>query len=176
MRPLFTFSLMSILLLLSACSHQFPNSTQNPQGPSSHQRHANSYPTGDISITELKNHPKFFKHHQTKLDQKAVQALADIKQPIEIISYFGLWCHDSQREIPQLLDLLAAANNPNIQHHLIALDLKKQEPKNRQQMDRVLYTPTIIVRLNNQELGRIVERPKQDLATDIVSFIEAASL
>lgn len=130
------------------------------------------YATGDISSELLRDDKNFFSHYEKETSKEDIELLKGIDKPITITSYFGLWCHDSQREIPQLLDLLDAANNPNITHRLIALDITKKEPKNRQELDGVLYTPTIIIKFEGQELGRIIEKPTLTLAKDIHGFVE----
>ncbi len=129
------------------------------------------YPTGMITKSELRAHEKFFNHHETEASASDIELLKSIEKPIIITTYFGLWCHDSKREVPQLLDLLDAANNKNIVHRLIALDIKKTEPFGRQEEDEVFYTPTIVVKVGEKEIGRIVERPNESLAKDIISFI-----
>lgn len=129
------------------------------------------YPTGMITKSELRAHEKFFKHHDAKASKDDIELLRSIEKPIVITTYFGLWCHDSKREVPQLLDLLDGADNKNIVLRLIALDLEKTEPFGRQEEDKVLYTPTIIVKVGEKEMGRIVERPSESLAKDIISFI-----
>ncbi len=129
------------------------------------------YRTGSITQTELKTYKDFFHHHKTATAPADVELLKAIDKPIVITTYFGLWCHDSKREVPLLLDLLQQANNKNIVHRLIALDLDKSEPFGRQKKEQVKFTPTIIVKVENKEVGRIVEKPKISLAQDIVNFL-----
>ncbi|MRX28563.1 thioredoxin family protein [Kangiella sp. HZ709] len=136
-----------------------------------------NFAVGDITTDELKANKKFFAHHDIKLNAKDIALIKAIDKPITITTYFGLWCHDSKREVPELLELLASADNANISHQLIALDISKQEPLNRQQKDGVKFTPTIIIKSDtsddnqNKELGRIIEKPKKSLAEDIAGFV-----
>jgi hypothetical protein len=38
--------------------------------------------------------------------------------------------------------------------------------------NKIKYTPTFIVYQNNQEIGRVIERPKVSLIADINEFIQ----
>lgn len=149
--------------------------TSCANSPAEHQ-HKNTatkkFATGDISTEAIKADKKFLAHHSSDISEEDLELIKSISQPITITTYFGLWCHDSKREVPQLLDLLKAANNPNITHQLIALDIQKKEPKNRQELDNIKFTPTIIIKKDDKEIGRIVEKPKNSLAVDITSFLE----
>ncbi|NVJ67031.1 MAG: thioredoxin family protein [Gammaproteobacteria bacterium] len=159
-------------LLLATCSILFFMSACSIAQEATHSKKSSDYPTGSMTKTELKSYSEFFKHHDSEVSQEDVDLLKTIDEPIVLTTYFGLWCHDSQREIPQLLDLLEAAENDNLILRLIALDINKKEPFNRQDEDQVLYTPTIIVSRDGTEIGRIIEKPDNSLAQDIVDFIE----
>jgi len=88
---------------------------------------------------------------------------------LHIDIYFGTWCHDSQREVPKMLNILKANNAISTQ--LIALDYDKQDPQGLANINGIKYTPTFIVSIGNKELGRIVERPTQSLVADITGMI-----
>ena len=83
--------------------------------------------------------------------------------------YFATWCHDSQREVPRLLKALQT--KPDIKINLVSLDYQKQEPTGRAAQAGVKFTPTFIVSREGKELGRIIERPKIDLVSDISAMI-----
>lgn len=83
--------------------------------------------------------------------------------------YFGTWCHDSQREVPRLLKALEF--NARVTHTLIALDTHKSDPLGLAKSAAVQYTPTFVVFINNQEIGRVIERPKKDLISDINAML-----
>jgi len=68
-----------------------------------------------------------------------------------------------------LIKLLHKANNPLIKLQLISVNHQKQADEKY----RLQYTPTFVVfDKAGVEIGRIVERPTDTLAADILSFIE----
>lgn len=106
------------------------------------------------------------------LSEEEQRVIADWPKNLTIDVYFGTWCHDSIREVPKLLKILSG--NKDINLSLIALDHQKQDPQDLATTNKVKYTPTIIVYRDvdkKQEIGRIIERPKQSLITDINQFL-----
>ena len=128
--------------------------------------------TGDITTKALFTQYASFNqgYDDFQLTAQQQQQLATIKQPLVIDIYFGTWCHDSEREVPKMLKALSQFNNITI--NLIALDLQKQEPKGRAKQQNIRFTPTFIIRNGQQELGRIIERPKQDLVSDLLMIVQ----
>lgn len=143
-------------LLLSAC-----NSTETPK----------TLVEGEISLEELKvNYPLFeANHHTFSITDDEKQRIKQWPKNIRIEVYFGTWCHDSQREVPRLLTLLE--HNTAIDAQLIALDYQKSDPQGKALANKIKFTPTFIVYRGNDEIGRIIERPKVSLVADVTSFI-----
>lgn len=112
---------------------------------------------------------KKFNAHQ--VDQDHIQLINSISQPTKVLIVFGLWCHDSQREIPRLLKLLSEANNPNIEVAMISVGYDKVIPESANQHNvSIKYTPTVIVfDQEGKELKRFVERPNTLWATDLAA-------
>ncbi len=114
---------------------------------------------------------KKFNAHQ--VDQDHIELINSISQPTKVLIVFGLWCHDSQREIPRLLKLLSEANNPNIEVAMISVGYDKVIPQSANQHNvSIKYTPTVIL-LNQQgkELKRFVERPNTQWAADLAAAL-----
>lgn len=162
-------SLFSCALLLISCAHP-PSKIDSTQ---------QLYPTGDITIEQLQQHDYFFhpdKSTQSPADATTtldtINSLQKVQQHTDITVFFGLWCHDSQREVPRLIRLLQRVNNPHLKLKLIALDLHKSEPQAREKNWNIRYTPTVIISRQAKELGRIVEKPETSLAQDLLNFIE----
>jgi thioredoxin 1 len=63
---------------------------------------------------------------------------------LEVKILFGTWCHDSEREVPRLLKLLAASGVKEESISLIALDISKEEPEGRAKALDMRFTPTFI--------------------------------
>lgn len=125
---------------------------------------------GMINEEKLLNNFQGFNENfqQFKLSESEQKMIANWPKTLKVDVYFGTWCHDSEREVPKLLKLLNA--NKYITATLIALDYKKQDPQQLARLNRVKYTPTIIIYSDESkkvELGRIIERPKKSLIEDI---------
>lgn len=127
------------------------------------------YYVGEIVASDiLSNFTNFAKHQDdidyTKMDLTSLKnAIGDIQVKV----FFGQWCHDSVREVPRLISLFSAVNNPNINTWFYALDTNKSDPLTLSKSHGIKKTPTIIVYQNGMELGRILEFPQIDWATDI---------
>jgi thioredoxin 1 len=106
--------------------------------------------------------------HQFTLSEAEQKVIAGWPKELTIDVYFGTWCHDSVREVPNLMKILSV--NKDINLSLIALNYQKQDPQGLATAHQVKFTPTIIVYRDTnkkQEIGRIIERPKQSLIDDI---------
>jgi len=121
----------------------------------------------------LKDYAGFSENFQQfTLSEAEQNVIADWPQDLTIDVYFGTWCHDSIREVPKLMKILSAKKD--IKLSLIALNYQKQDPQDLAIANQVKYTPTIIVYRDidkKQEIGRIIERPKQSLIIDINQFL-----
>ena len=111
-------------------------------------------------------------YQQFSLSEAEQNLVADWPKDLTVDVYFGTWCHDSVREVPKLIKILSG--NKDIKLSLIALDHQKNDPEDLASVNKVKYTPTIIVYRDTdkkQEIGRIIERPKQSLIADINQFL-----
>jgi hypothetical protein len=79
--------------------------------------------------------------------------------PAEIEVIFGSWCSDSFEQVPYLVTALKAAGNPSLTLTLVGVDRKKDEPEGRGKAAGVKRVPTIVVRRNGEEIGRVIETP-----------------
>lgn len=153
MRFLFCFG----LLWLSACSSQLP--------------------VGPISPATLRaSAPVFDRQEAVPADDiSALQATLARHGPAELVVFFGDWCHDSIEEVPRLLSLVDSQAEGSLQVSLINLDHDKRDPAGRAKAAAITRTPTIIVRRNGVELGRIVERPQTTLVGDLIRLLQSGS-
>ena len=127
---------------------------------------------GDIPIEELLKKKQIFKLEYDKYEIDNKIDLRSIKDT-EVFIFFGIWCHDSQREVPRMLRILHELDIPSNQIFLIGLTFKKDEPKNRAKKLKVTNTPTFIVFKNNIEIGRIIERPTMSLEKDLWNILKS---
>ncbi len=137
--------------------------------PQSLEATADRYPLGDISQAELLERHEVFKRNYDAYEVTAgIDGLpADLKVKI----LFGTWCHDSEREVPRMLKLLAASGVKEDNISLISLDIREEEPEGRAKALAVRFTPTFIFFSDDVELGRIIERPVESLQADIAEMV-----
>lgn len=132
------------------------------------------YYVGEISGNQILGSFEQFKRHEHDVtyNQAQLDRLKKFKEPIEIKVYFGEWCHDSYRETPRLIKLFSQLNQDNFKPWFYAVDLKKSDPLGLAKADNLRRTPTVIVYRDGKELGRILEVPRVDWASDIAGILE----
>jgi len=147
------------LLFLISCSVNKKIETKNKQY------------RGSIEIAELFSEYPIFKMGYDNYMFPELRALK--YEDINIIVFFGTWCHDSKRELPKALKIFneIGINNENIE--LIAVGLDKKEPLGRATKLNLMYTPTIIFFRESKEIGRIIEKPIRSLEEDIESILSS---
>ena len=128
---------------------------------------------GPITQQELmNNYPIFAVKRQDKASAEVINAINMIEEETQIRAFFGTWCHDSQREIPYLLQLMQSVDNHKVTFDLVGLDRQKQESTEQAKAANIKYTPTIVVYQNGKELGRIVEKTSKPIGQELLSIID----
>ena len=126
---------------------------------------------GSIEIEELfYQYPIFKKGY----DNYVPLQLSTLKyDDINVVAFFGTWCHDSKRELPKALKIFnkIGINDENIE--LIAVGLDKKEPLGRAAKLNLMYTPTLIFFRGSKESGKIIEKPLISLEKDIELIISS---
>jgi len=134
---------------------------------------AKDYYVGDISGETIMADFKKFKKHADDVDYSAEQlaSLQSVEDKIEIKVFFGQWCHDSQREVPRLIQLFDRLEKDNFSVSYYALDTKKSDPEGLAKQHRIKRTPTVIVFKDGKELARVLEFPQTDWPSDLAEII-----
>lgn len=132
------------------------------------------YYVGEISDSEILTSFEKFKKHENDVsfNEAQLERLQQFKAPVEIKVYFGQWCHDSQREVPRLVKLFKQLNQDNFNVWYYGVDIKKSDPLGLAKADNLRRTPTVIIYRDGKELGRILEVPRVDWASDIAGMLE----
>ena len=91
-----------------------------------------------------------------------------------IVTVFGSWCSDSQREVPHMLKILHAWGFDQSNLKLLAVDRNKKAPEVPENW-KIERVPTFIFYKNDQEIGRIVETPSVSLEADMVEILKKAN-
>jgi thiol-disulfide isomerase/thioredoxin len=128
--------------------------------------------TGLIESKELITlYPKFKQQYdQFEPEAKDIKHFSLLKE-MDIVVFFGLWCHDSQREVPRLLKLIEQSGNQFKTIKLVALNTDKEMLDEYSSQFKVKYTPTIFMLKNGQILAKVVEKPQNTLAQDLLRQI-----
>ena len=130
-----------------------------------------AFVVGDISRQQLLgNYPEFARGHRT---YSVGEVGFELPRDVTVTVFFGVWCHDSEREVPRLLRVLDALGVDDSAVTLIALDTTKREPAGRALQHGVNFTPTFIFYIGGEEVGRIVERPESSLEQAIHGVLHA---
>jgi len=85
----------------------------------------------------------------------------------DIVVFMGTWCHDSKREVPRLYKILDGINYDYSKFEIIGLKKNKTGYFKDYSKFNVKNTPTLIFFQNKREIGRIIEKPKKSLESNI---------
>jgi thioredoxin 1 len=119
----------------------------------------------------LADYPSFMASYEQYQPSHQDVEVIKLLQGKSIVVLFGTWCHDSQREVPRLLKLLDLSEVELENLSLHGVNYNKQEPSGLHKQFNLKYTSTIILLEDEQEIGRIIEKPVQGLSQHLVSFI-----
>ena len=105
------------------------------------------------------------------------QGRAENLGELEITVFMGTWCSDSKMQVPRLYKFLDQVGFDEGKLSVHAVDIRPETF--RKTLDgvaekdmNIFRVPTIIVKRNNQELGRIVEAPLTTLELDLMNIIK----
>lgn len=100
-----------------------------------------------------------------------VEALTLVAFGAEVEVFLGTWCGDSRRELPRLWKALDQMPATPFSLHYVAVDREKKEPAGPIAESGVLYLPTLIVKRNGHEVGRIVETAPHGVEVDLADLL-----
>ncbi len=90
---------------------------------------------------------------------------------VDIVVVLGTWCGDSKREVPRFLKIVDLALIPPHQIKYYGLDRSKKSTDGITERYRIERVPTFIFFKNNNEIGRIVETPRNTLEEDVLTIL-----
>ena len=107
-----------------------------------------------------------------EIDREAAAALAAVEPGAEVLIVLGTWCSDSRREVPRLwraLDETGGLVPFGIEY--LAVDRDKEEPAELLEGLDLAYVPTLVVRRDGEEVGRIVESSPNGIERDLLALL-----
>ena len=93
----------------------------------------------------------------------ALEGLKKNKDSVQLLTFMGTWCEDSQFIIPKLYSLTDAAGFSQNRITLIGVDRNKKTLSHLAEALNITNVPTIIALKNGKEIGRVIEFGKYGL-------------
>jgi hypothetical protein len=105
------------------------------------------------------------------VDEGAARELASVPPGAEVVVYLGTWCGDSRREIARLFRALEVAGEPYpFAISFVGVDRAKTAPGHTEGVG-LRYVPTVVVRREGAEVGRIVESAPRGIERELVGLL-----
>lgn len=110
-------------------------------------------------------------YKEYSIDMSTVPTINSLSKGMHFVLVIGTWCGDSKRQVPPMLKTLDAAQVSNDQVTIFGVDRSKKSADGFTEKYRILRVPTLIVMHGEQELGRIVETPRETVEKDLVRIL-----
>jgi len=129
---------------------------------------------GKMSIGAI--HDSAWYSENSILDAYANQCkdkIDSLSNSVSLKVYFGTWCSDSHRWVPYCWSLL---KDTQLEENLDLIGLPKDEiirDSIAPGMD-IVRVPTFVFYKNSKEIGRIIENPEDDFASDLFKILSTA--
>lgn len=104
-------------------------------------------------------------------DVAAAARLPDAMPGAAVTVFLGTWCSDSRRELARLWRALDDAGAELTGLFYIGVDRGKEQPGEWLEGIGLEYVPTIVVRREGQEVGRIVEESPGGIERDLLALL-----
>lgn len=107
-----------------------------------------------------------------QINDSIAKAIKPLIKDVEITTFMGTWCSDSQRETPHFLKILESVDFDLDNLTLIAVNDEKTTPQQFEKDLNITNVPTFIFYKDGKELNRIVEFPLESLEQDMLSILK----
>ena len=160
--------IITAILLFISVTLFYINSPKIPEGMFEDPKTGKPMLLGEVVIDELKQEP-FSEWYNNEfdnyvLDNELLDAISNPNQYSYEI-FLGTWCGDSRREVPRLEKIFIELGVDFNKVSIITVDRDKVSPNDEQNGKDIRYVPTLIIKSNDIEMGRIVESPSSETAT-----------
>ena len=132
------------------------------------------YHYGTLNESLIKNHngyPWFNKQYK-RYNPKIQKIDSRLLNQVTIKIFMGTWCHDSKREVPRFYKILNTLNYDQTNLQIVGLKKNKRGYFNDYAHLNIKNTPTFIFFKDDNEIGRIIEKPKGSLELQIQNILE----
>lgn len=127
----------------------------------------------DFSVFSDSNYSWWFESefNNYEPDSLVIEKLKKIEIKPDIIIIMGTWCSDSKREVPRFYKIIKLISYDESKIKLICVDRKKEVTNIDISNYKIKYVPTFIFIKDEEEVGRIIESPKQRLEEDLLEIL-----
>jgi hypothetical protein len=107
-----------------------------------------------------------------KPDEALIETLKTKAPELKADVYFGYWCEDSKKNVPVFLKIIDTVNVPEFKVNFYEVD-KKATPDQKYYVEKMMVekVPTFIFYVNDFEMGRIVENPRNTILQDMMLMV-----
>lgn len=105
-------------------------------------------------------------------EREAIESIRANINGLAITVFVGDWCPDCRVQLPAFLAVMSAVDKDKIKIEFIGMDRNKEDALGKAEEMNVLAVPTFIFFRNGNEIGRIIEKPKESLERDIAGILE----
>jgi len=111
----------------------------------------------------------FKKSHDAYLpDKDTVELLRKKTSGVSVVIVMATWCEDSQLQVPRFFKILDAMDRFG-NYSIICVNRDRKAAG--VVLDNIQNVPTIIIRRDGKELGRIIEKPVRSLESDFLGLL-----
>lgn len=153
-----------LVLLSAACSREAPGTPARMEGNIMYGQSGMDFVLENIAVFRTRT-------ELIRSESAAVEYLKELREKITIKVFMGSWCVDAQLHVPVLFKALQQADNARITVQVIGLDRRKKDLDGLTQIYGIDFTPTFVVEYKGREIGRIIETPSKDAASDVVVIL-----
>ncbi len=114
----------------------------------------------------------YFKEYESyRPNPKVLNQLYDLMADVKIRIVLATWCIDSKRQVPRFIKILDQLNFDLHQLEMIGVDSRKLAGEIDIEDLNIGLVPTFIFYKQNNEIGRIIERPTESLEEDMLIIL-----
>jgi hypothetical protein len=162
-----------LLVLVALGCASTPPAPAAPAPPTAPR--VSAFPVGPISLEDLLAASPGWGASAEEPEAAAVVLLGAAPRGWSLETIYGAWCSDSAREVPRLIRILKILGEKAPPAEWVAVDRSKREPAGVIGRLRIERVPTIIVRRDGREVGRIVEEASPSLERNLLAIVDPAA-
>ncbi|MFZ4621488.1 MAG: thioredoxin family protein [Bacteroidota bacterium] len=105
------------------------------------------------------------------IDSASIEELKPLMRDVHFLVVLGTWCGDSKREFPHTTKIMDAAGISGNDIRYFGVDHSKKSTDGTTEKYNIMRVPTLIVFKGEEEVGRIVEHPRETQEKDLLRIL-----